>query len=164
MTDTTAIRRILVGVDGSEGSAAALRWAMTLARAADAEIIAVNAFDLQPYSPTALGGAVEGTYLESLRDSVRKAFEGEWSLPLTSAGLRHQLIFRDGPAGPALFDVAEDQQVDLIVTGRRGLGAVAELFAGSVSQYLVHRVHRCPVAVVPAPVEANTSRSAGASD
>ena len=164
MTDTTAIRRILVGVDGSEGSAAALRWAMTLAGAADAEIIAVHAFDLQPYPPAAIGAAVEDTYLEPLRDSVRKAFEGEWSRPLKQAGLRHQLIFRKGPAGPVLLEVAEDQHVDLVVTGRRGLDAVAEVFAGSVSQYLVHKVPRCPIVIVPPPVETRTSHAVEVSD
>jgi len=49
-----------------------------------------------------------------------------------------------------LIEAAERDEVDLIVTGRRGWSSVAELLAGSVSQYLVHRAKR-PVVVIPSP-------------
>jgi nucleotide-binding universal stress UspA family protein len=44
MTAARAVKRILVGVDGSAASLDALRWAVRLAGAADGEVTAVNAF------------------------------------------------------------------------------------------------------------------------
>ena len=54
----------------------------------------------------------------------------------------------ESPAGPAIIDNAHD--AELIVVGRRGLGAVRSLVLGSVSSYVVQHA-TCPVLVVPAP-------------
>ena len=55
-----------------------------------------------------------------------------------------------GPAAPTLLDIAGEIVADLIVTGRRGRGDLAELVIGSVSHDLVH-LASLPVVVVPAP-------------
>jgi nucleotide-binding universal stress UspA family protein len=151
MTARFAIRRILVALDGSEGSAEALRWAIGLARAVDAEIVAVHAFDLRPAAAPAAAMSIPPTYGDAWRDSEREAFMRLWSRPLAESGVRHRLLFEDGPVGRTLLQVADDQMVDLLVTGRRGRGAIAELLAGSVSQYLIHHARRLPVVVVPSP-------------
>jgi nucleotide-binding universal stress UspA family protein len=151
------IERILVGLDGSAGSAAALEWAIGLAQALGAEVVAVHAFEMPyPVLAPAAGGASLGVGAEvesaerSLRDAVRETFRTEWCGPLVRSGVKHQALFSEGRAGPVLVEAAQSRDVDLVVTGRRGIGAIAELFAGSVSQYLVHRAAR-PVLVIPTP-------------
>ncbi len=158
-----AIQRILVGLDGSAGSAAALEWAITLAKGVDAEIVAVHVFQLSyPLSAPPAGGAMLGIGSEvaslerSLRDGVREAFRTEWTAPLAQAGVRYRELFGEGRAGPVLIEAAEREGADVIVTGRRGLGSLTEILAGSVSQHLVHRANR-PVLIIPHPSDEEAS-------
>jgi nucleotide-binding universal stress UspA family protein len=151
-----AIRTIVVGLDGSVGSAAALRWAIGLALALDAEIVAAHVFQLP--GSTGHGGAVaEIPYEESWRAVVREAFRVEWAAPLETSGVPHRLVFAEGRAGPELLSVAEREQAGLIVTGHRGVDAASELIVGSVTQHLAHHTRRCPLAVVPRGDDARPS-------
>jgi len=52
-----------------------------------------------------------------------------------------------GDPGRWIRDLAHSWEADLIVLGRRGLTGVAEMFLGSVSNYIVHHVG-CSVLVV----------------
>ena len=149
------LERILVGLDGSEGSVRALHWAIDLARAAGAEILAVHAFEL-PYpiisSPAGVPvGTVAGEVEleQALRESVERAFATEWSAPLEDAGVRYRRLFEEGSAGEVLLDVARRERASVLVTGRRGRRALTALLAGSVSQHLIHR-SPVPVMIVPA--------------
>ncbi|MGI8562350.1 MAG: universal stress protein [Candidatus Dormibacter sp.] len=62
----------MVGLDGSEGSAAALRWTIDLAKTIDAEVIALHAFELpyRAFAPPA-GGAAFGVSTEVGSSSSR---------------------------------------------------------------------------------------------
>jgi nucleotide-binding universal stress UspA family protein len=148
------LERVLVGLDGSEGSARALHWAIDLAKAVGAEVLAVHAFE-QPYPvvpPSAevpVGMVVdEVEAVQALRVAVEQAFVTEWSAPLEGAGVRYRRLLEEGSPGDVLLEVAAREQPGLIVTGRRGRRPLAELLAGSVSHHLVHR-SPIPVAIVP---------------
>jgi nucleotide-binding universal stress UspA family protein len=154
------IRRIVVGVDGSGGSARALDWAIGLAAAVDAEVIAVHAHELPAYLPRP-GGAPYVPELENWERAARQEFELRWCAPLAAAGVRHRTIFQIGRAGELLLSEADRVAADLVVTGRRGRGELVELLAGSVSQRMVHRA-RCPVVVIPAEEEAAAVQVASA--
>jgi nucleotide-binding universal stress UspA family protein len=66
-----AIRRILVGVDGSDGAARAVAWSARLARAAGAEVVAVHAIG----TPIFLDGYPFGARVGTGR-SVARGVEG----------------------------------------------------------------------------------------
>jgi nucleotide-binding universal stress UspA family protein len=144
-----SIDRIVVGVDGSEGSDAALRWAAGLAAAGGAEVVVVHVIDPSTYDLRSLGlpSAVlnEGDWREEVRDEL----EARWCAPLVEAGVRHRARVEEGRAGPRLAEVAEWEHADLLVTGHRGLSGLAELVHGSVGAYVTHHA-TCPVAIVPA--------------
>jgi nucleotide-binding universal stress UspA family protein len=143
----TGIRRIAIGVDGSESSAAALKWAIRLAKAMGSQVIAVYAIDIPVYfpEPEELPFVLD----QEWRAGLKSEFENKWCKPLKIAGVRYRAVMEDGRAATVITDVAEREKADVIVVGRRGRGGVAELLLGSTSHELV--LHsRLPVLVVSA--------------
>lgn len=149
------ILRVVVGVDGSEGSTRAAHWAARLARATGAEVVAVNAIGAPVFaaSLSLVGGAIVNddwqTAWKEWSEFVERALEESWSRPLAEAGVAFRTEAVEG--GPeALIELAGKIEADMIVVGRRGRGGFAELVLGSFSHYLVHHAH-VPVVVVPDP-------------
>jgi nucleotide-binding universal stress UspA family protein len=143
----TGIRRIAVGVDGSESSAAAVKWAIRLAKGMGSQVIAVYAVDIPVYfpEPEELPFVLDDDW----RAGMKSDFEDRWCKPLKVAGVRYRAIMEDGRAATVIAQVAERENADVIVVGRRGRGGVAELLVGSTSHELV--LHsREPVLVVSA--------------
>jgi nucleotide-binding universal stress UspA family protein len=140
-----APRRIVVGVDGSEGSGRALDWAVALMgdRRSDGEIIAVHVLGLL----THLGGTTI-VPSEGHRGEVSALLEHDWCRPLVTAGVAHHALVVDGEPVHALMRTANEQGADLIAVGRGGAGGSPGLVIGSTSQQLVHQAV-CPVVVVP---------------
>jgi nucleotide-binding universal stress UspA family protein len=139
--------KIVVGVDGSEGSRAALRWAHEEAtlRKCELEIVTVwqfpitttlPAFGAMP-TPEDLGGEAERALIATV------AAEGIVSTPDVPV----TILVAEGAAASALLDAANN--ADLLVVGSRGHGGFAGLLLGSVSQQCVTHGPR-PVVVVPA--------------
>jgi nucleotide-binding universal stress UspA family protein len=143
----TGIRRIAIGVDGSESSAAALQWAIRMAKGMGSQVIAVFAVDvpvylLEPYD-------IPIQFDDEWRAAMKSDFENKWCKPLKVAGVKYRTVMEDGRAATVIAEVAERENADVIVVGRRGRGGVAELLLGSASHELV--LHsRLPVLVVSA--------------
>lgn len=142
-----AIGRIVVGLDGSEGAAEALEWAISLAKTHSAEIVAVHAISVTGYTTDPLGMAsIPG--IDEARDAAQALFEKEWCQPLRDASVPHRMVAMDGNAAVAIKTVADRENADLIVVGTRGRGGFTELLLGSVGHQLAHHAHR-PLLVVP---------------
>lgn len=134
------MERVLVGVDGSEAAERALRWALDEARCHDAALDIVLVAEPvvpsgMPY-PTRRDDAFEDAESELAR--VVEDVVGESQVPVESR-------VAAGDPRQVLGELSSD--VDLLVVGSRGHGAVAGLLLGSVSQYLVTHA-ACPVTVV----------------
>lgn len=67
---------------------------------------------------------------------------------LIAEGFDVKIVIRQGTPGVQICEVAENKQVDCIVTGKRGQSSKTEPLLGSVSQYVLHNAP-CPVNVVP---------------
>lgn len=151
MESSKGIGRIVVGVDGSAQSAAALEWAVAMAKGMGSEVIAVFAV-----TPTVTFDAGYGTpvvpvqYDEQWRADMKKEFEEQWCKPLKDAGVRYRAVMDDGRAATVIGRVADATGADVILVGRRGRGGVAELLLGSVSHELVLHSKR-PVLVISTP-------------
>jgi nucleotide-binding universal stress UspA family protein len=142
-------RHIVVGLDGSAGSAAAARWCAETAPLLDADVIAVYALPLSVgVFPPTVPIVVPVEYDEETRRALADELE-KWCEPLRSAGVEVRSTLVDGEPSEALMRVADDVDAALIVTGRRGRGGFAELLLGSVPHRLTHHARR-PVLVVPA--------------
>ena len=139
--------RILVGLDGSVGSAHALTWAIQLATALDAEILATHVFQLT--STVVAYGFAPIVVPDQWLTDLQREFEDEWAAPLKQGHVPYRTIFEPGIPAPTLIDIAARERADLIVAGSRGLGGFGELLLGSVSHQLVMHA-RLPVVVIPA--------------
>ena len=133
-------RGLVVGVDGSDGSQRALRWALDEARLRAAPLRAVFAWSYLD-QPTAGFDASYGEDAARARlDAALEAVAGE-----VGDVEIERVVVCDLPAR-AVLDHARD--ADLLVVGSRGVGGFKGLLLGSVSQQVVQHA-RCPVVVVP---------------
>jgi len=132
------IKTIVLGYDGSSGASRALDLVSTLARKHGARVVVVNAYEMK--SPDT-DGYRWGAVRDAARDTAQEAVAR-----LEAAGVAAEPQISDGAAGDVLLRVAESQDADLIVVGRRGQGLLAELLLGSTSEYVVRRA-KVPVLV-----------------
>jgi len=138
---------IVVGVDGSPGSDAALAWAAAEAQRRDVAVTAILAWAPED-CPTAVleiayasgGPTVETAARQVLADAVRRSARGYGAVDV-----RQQPVYRD--AVEALLDAAAG--ADLLVVGRHGKGTLHRLVTGSVSTACVRKALGS-VVVVPA--------------
>ena len=144
---TRGIRRIAIGVDGSKSSAAALKWAIRLAKGMGSQVIAVYALDIPVYLLEPYDIPIQ--FDDEWRAAMKSDFENKWCKPLKVAGVRYRAVMEDGRAATVIAGAAERENADVIVVGRRGRGGVAELLLGSTSHELVLHSTR-PVLVVSA--------------
>ncbi len=134
--------RIVVGVDGSAISQEALRWALALRDALDAEVVAVHALGLLDrwHDPDASA--------RSWRKAMAKLVECTWCSPLGRAPGAHRVEVQDGHPVDVLLAAAERERAVLLVVGTRGVGANPALALGSTSLRILQEAH-LPVLVVP---------------
>jgi nucleotide-binding universal stress UspA family protein len=138
--------RIVVGVDGSPSSRAALRWAVKQARMTGGTVDAVIAWQL----PMVLGGygwaplyvAEEGDFEEDARKTL-DAVIGQEVGSADGTLVRSRVV--QGHPSQALIDAAAG--ASLLVVGNRGHGGFAEAMLGSVGHHCVHHAH-CPVLIM----------------
>ncbi len=147
--------RVVVGVDGSAGSRAALVWALSAAARAGARLAVVAAFPIEFYwaAPTLLDArrvdqvrADTEARARALVDEVRDdpASGGHADVPVDVVAL-------PGRAAQQIVQAAHD--ADLLVVGSRGRGAVRSTVLGSVALHCVTHA-ACPVVVVRPHTEA----------
>lgn len=146
--------RIVVGVDGSDGSCDALRWALRQAAHDDGVVEAVTVFSY-PASGTLLAmeampvPAVDFADLrreaeELLDATVARARKGLDSEAIKGVKVVQELV--EGPVARRLLERSRD--ADLLVVGSRGLGGFRGLLLGSVGHQAVSHA-TCPVVVMP---------------
>ena len=139
------VKRVVVGVDGSECSVRALRWAARDAELTGAVLEVITAWTF-PEHAAPLGVVVRLPWPEDLMAQAREALDAliERELPGCDRARVQAQVIR-GSAAAVLLEASRD--ADLLVVGNRGRGAFAELLLGSVSEHCVRHAP-CPVVVV----------------
>jgi nucleotide-binding universal stress UspA family protein len=139
--------RILVGIDGSEGSKQALEWACReAARDESAEITAVAAWlsSIPGASPWFVGYDIPTDLTEWTESMLKATVDAVVHERYPRVKIAQRVVC--GSAGATL--IAESVNADLVVVGSRGMGGFKGLLLGSVShQVLTHAP--CPAVVVP---------------
>jgi nucleotide-binding universal stress UspA family protein len=138
--------RVVVGVDGSPASRAALAFAFAEADAHSVPLTAMVAFE-----PTRSGDLPPLVDAEGLRETA-EARLARLLIPLreTRPEVEVKVLAVTGSPREALMNASSGAR--LLVVGSRGLGGIRGLLLGSVSHALVHHAP-CPVAVVHTPKE-----------
>ncbi|MFD8234796.1 universal stress protein [Streptomyces sp. NPDC059696] len=134
--------RLIVGVDGSPSSHAALRWAEHYARMVGGVVEAIHVWD----TPSAQGYSGPASDPDFDLQQARERFAEELRTVFPDerpARLREHLV--EGDPSEALIQASEG--AELLVVGRRGRGAFARAMLGSVSQRCAQHA-ACPVVVV----------------
>jgi nucleotide-binding universal stress UspA family protein len=132
---------IVVGVDGSPGSVAALEWAIDEAKLRSATLRAVYVY---PAAPN-LTGQTATDYYPKLEEEARAALDAMLADAPTLDGVEHTREVVAGSAAEVLIGLSDD--ATLLVVGSRGLGGFAGLVLGSVSAQCAQHAD-CPVVVV----------------
>jgi nucleotide-binding universal stress UspA family protein len=156
------MNKILVATDGSDSAAQAVEFGIELALEHQAELIFVHvvpALDVVPVSGFGIGGAFphepSPEDQRMLDDAAARAEEHD-VVPTT--------VLLAGDTVDEIVAYADSHDVDLIVVGSRGHGAIANALLGSVSRGVLAESKR-PVMVVragaPIPHTADVRRRAG---
>ncbi len=139
MPRTQPERRIVVGVDASEQSREALRWAASYAEGVGARLDVVHAWHMSD----------EHAWLQSLpppanpTDVARKALASVVDEVVAPGTLQVQTLVLEGHAAQVL--VSASAGADMLVVGSRGFGGFDGLLLGSVSG---HCAAHAPCSVV----------------
>lgn len=132
---------VVVGVDGSEASLDALRWAYRQAQLTGAHLRAVMSWDVPAtvyWYPFPEGMDFQTATEEALEKALHGTLGDNPAVPITSVVVEGH---------PALVLIEEAEGADLLVVGSRGHGEFSGMLLGSVSEHCVTQAN-CPVVVV----------------
>ncbi len=149
-------RTIVVGVDGSIGAEAALRYAIDDARRRGASLRIAGAWSA-PTTAYVPGVPLPAAFFDECERAARTSIERSLLTVGSPADVPIEIVVRQGQ--PAAVLVAESRRADALVVGSRGLGGFRELLLGSVSHACVRHAH-CPVIVVPHEVRSTSDQGA----
>jgi len=134
-------RRIVVGVDGSAPSKAALSWAVEQGRLTGAVVEAVIAWQF----PNTYGYPVPVLGVDWEQQAQQTVSQAVADVADHTAPVKLTYMVVEGNAAQVLLD--ESAGADLLVVGNRGHGGFAEALLGSTGQHCVHHA-TCPVVVI----------------
>jgi nucleotide-binding universal stress UspA family protein len=145
------IKRILLGVDGSDDAAAAVevvrRW--SILHGAQVRVLSVADADPQ-WNPWLTGPALREAHLAA-RTNLHERHEAlakETAAGLRSAGIQAEDAVQDGSPSHRLVEEAVNWDADLVVVGHHGQGGLERLLVGSVARSVLYQAP-CSVLVVP---------------
>jgi nucleotide-binding universal stress UspA family protein len=131
------IRRILVPIDGSDAANRALEKAIYLAEKCGSELILFTVVDMNKeinsFEQVSIGGYVPGELKEKGYQILTDIMH---DIP---SEIKAKAVVRIGDPAPNIVDYCEQEPVDLIIMGNRGLSHFKQILMGSVSQYVLLR-------------------------
>ena len=137
-------KRIVVGVDASEGGEPALRFAFEHAERTGASLTALHVLPTWAAGPPYATRYVSDRFAHAISEA-----EPMIDQALAAEARKHSSVLVDrqvvaGSVGRVLSDASEE--ASLVVVGSRGRGAFASMMLGSVAMTVLHQA-RCPVVV-----------------
>ena len=140
--------KLLVGVDLSDSTEKVVKKAEEIAKALSAQVWLLHIAEPEPDFVGLEAGP------QSVRDSLAKGFHSEhfqiqkFADRLRQAGLHTTALLMQGATAETILKEASKLDIDMIVVGSHGRGAMYQLLVGSVSEGVLHK-SECPILVVP---------------
>ena len=142
-------RPIVVGVDGSDSSKAALQWAVRQAELTGSSVEAVIAWHYPVmmgaygYVPVSAVDSVDfaETAAKTLAEAIADAVDPATNVPIATSVV-------EGTPAQVLLEASAS--AGLLVVGSRGLGGFSSALLGSVSQHCAHHA-ACPILIAHSP-------------
>ncbi len=146
------IQKILVAYDGSPQSKEALAWAVDLSLLNKAQVCVAKVIEAMSIAEmTALYEAGSGddlvAYIEEVKETDRRLLEDAIATIGQRKGVAITTALLNGNIAAALIKYAKENEMDMIVAGTKGHGALEGLLMGSVTRHLVS-LSPIPVLVV----------------
>lgn len=136
----TVFKRIVVGTDGSDTAAEAVRQAAELAKLAEADLDVVCAAEPIPAwraEARRQGAPEDVSYEFGPREEANFALEAAARVA-AEVGVKVTPHPMEGDPADAILDVAEDVKADLIVVGNKGMSGAKRYLLGSVPNKVSH--------------------------
>jgi nucleotide-binding universal stress UspA family protein len=146
---------ILVPIDFSDHSLAALALARELAEKFDATLHLLHVYPLPVAVPSPYGPTVPPDFSAQVESAVRNHLD-EWQQKHLASGQTASTHVKAGNASLTIVDIASNVDADLIVMGTRGLTGMKHVLLGSTTERTV-RLAPCPVLTTKAEAHAETS-------
>jgi nucleotide-binding universal stress UspA family protein len=144
------IESILVGTDGSETAGVAVSRAIELARALNARLGIVSAYEPIPerhLRVQRLQVSSDVQWTVNPREDVLELLESAERDARVAGVAQIETYARVGDAADAILDVAEEHKCDLIVVGNKGMTGATRFLLGSVPNKVSHHAP-CSVLIV----------------
>lgn len=135
------LQKILVPLDGSKTSLRGLNLAIILAKSTGSDIIGLNIFSFPLFFPIS----------SDVKNKIRKKSE-EIIKQAELLSRKENVSFRGvnkigDNVGKAIISFSDDNMIDMIIIGSRGPDPEADMFLGSVANYVINK-SKIPVTVV----------------
>lgn len=142
-------KKILVPIDFSDSSKAALETAVDIAQSFGAKVHLLHCYQLQPGTMSPYGIELPADYAGDIRDAAASQLKA-WQEGIPIDGLEIGASLSSDFPSEAIALTAEELGSDLIVMGTRGLSGIKHIVLGSVAERTI-RAASCAVLTVKAP-------------
>jgi nucleotide-binding universal stress UspA family protein len=148
MSGDIRLKRIMVPLDGSDSSFQAVKYAIKIAKMANAEIIFMHAVVNPPYVEYKTAGLVITHYIEEAKRHAEMWYMNAGDMASKEdVKFSVETILDIASAADSIVKYAENKKVDLIVMGTQGRTGIKRFLLGSVASGVVAHA-KCSVLVV----------------
>ena len=135
-------KKILVGTDGSESATKAVSHAAAMAQAMGAELVLIHIYPAPRSDVGSTFGRADAYPGQEIGQAVLRDAEKHYA-----GKVKVKSVLREGDPAEGLIDVAEEEGVDLIIVGNRGMTGAKRFLLGSVPNQVSHHAP-CNVLIV----------------
>jgi nucleotide-binding universal stress UspA family protein len=126
-------KKILVGTDGSDTASRAVEHAAELCKAMGAELVVLTAYAPPRSDVGSTFGRADAYPGQEIGQAILRDAKKHFG-----EGLKIKTVVREGDPAEGLIDVAEEENVDLIVVGNKGMTGTKRFLLGSVPNQISH--------------------------
>src|SRR5918992_3348136 len=136
--DDIPLKRIVVSLDGSDYSFRAAKYAIKLAKMANAEVFFMHAVVNSPYGDPRSSGIMISSYIKEAREHAELWYLNAGNMA-SGEGVKFmaETILDVDSAADSIVNYADSKKADLIVIGTKGRTGLKRLMLGSIASGVV---------------------------